>query len=203
MGAKTNQHAGGKVSAKSLVIDLLSTMPPHHPVAVAALVRAAAVFGIGENAMRVTLARLRSRGMVESDQRGLYRLSRAALPVNREVRTWSTIETNVLSWDGSFIGIDTSGLSSRDGVVPLSHRFDIAGRLARSVTDFALLLDATVGSDPSDPVTAEADANVPDSYTTALDADALRGARIGVLTMLVRQDPEDEPVGRAVRRPSG
>ena len=114
MGAKTNQHAGGKVSAKSLVIDLLSTMPPHHPVAVAALVRAAAVFGIGENAMRVTLARLRSRGMVESDQRGLYRLSRAALPVNREVRAWSTIETKVLRWDGSFIGIDTSGLSSRD-----------------------------------------------------------------------------------------
>lgn len=102
------------VTAKSLVIDLLSTMPSHHPVAVAALVRAGALFGIGENSMRVTLARLRSRGLVESDQRGLYRLSRAALPVNREVRSWSTIEALLGAWDGSFIGIETSGLQSRD-----------------------------------------------------------------------------------------
>ena len=99
----------------------------------------------------------------------------------------------------SLVGLrGTSGLSSRDGVVPLSHTFDIAGPLARNVTDLALMLDVTVGSDPSDPVTAEADANVPDSYTTALDVDALRGARIGVLTMLVRQDPEDEPVARII-----
>ena len=99
----------------------------------------------------------------------------------------------------SLVGLrGTVGLSSRDGVVPLSHTLDIAGPLARSVTDLALLLDATVGSDPSDPVTAEADANIPESYTSALDADALQGARVGVLTMLVRQDPEDEPVARII-----
>ncbi len=92
----------------------------------------------------------------------------------------------------------TTGLSSRDGVVPLSHTLDIAGPLARNVTDLALLLDATVGADLADPVTAGADANIPDSYTTALDPDALRGARVGVLTMLVRQDPEDEPVARVI-----
>jgi len=92
----------------------------------------------------------------------------------------------------------TSGLSSRDGVVPLSFTLDVAGPLARSVTDLALLLDATVGSDPSDPTTAEADANTPDSYLTALDADAVRGARFGVLTMLLRQDIEDEPVARVI-----
>ena len=99
----------------------------------------------------------------------------------------------------SLVGLrGTVGLSSRDGVVPLSHTLDIAGPLARSVTDLALLLDATVGSDPSDPVTAEADAHIPDSYTSALDADALQGARVGVLTMLVRQDPADEPVARLI-----
>ena len=72
----------------------------------------------------------------------------------------------------------TSGLSSRDGVVPLSYTFDVAGPLARSVTDLALLLDATVGSDPSDPTTAEADANTPDSYLTALDAEAVQGRKV-------------------------
>ena len=99
----------------------------------------------------------------------------------------------------SLVGLrGTAGLSSRDGVVPLSHTLDIAGPLARSVTDLALLLDATVGADPADPVTADADANIPDSYLAALDPDALRGARVGVLTRLVRQEPEDEPVARVV-----
>lgn len=114
MSASMYENPESKVTPKSLVIDLLSTMPSHHPVSVAALVRAAGLFGIGENSMRVTLARLRSRGLVESDQRGLYRLSRAALPVNREVRSWSKLEADLIAWDGSFIGIETSGLSSRD-----------------------------------------------------------------------------------------
>ncbi|MFT5696902.1 MAG: phenylacetic acid degradation operon negative regulatory protein [Myxococcota bacterium] len=102
------------VSSKSLVIDLLSTMPRHHPVAVGALVRAAALFGVGENSMRVTLARLRSRGLIESDQRGFYRLSRAALAVNREVRAWPSIDSEVVPWDGSFVAVDTSHLPKRD-----------------------------------------------------------------------------------------
>lgn len=92
----------------------------------------------------------------------------------------------------------TFGLSSRDGVVPLSSTLDVAGPLARSVTDLALLLDATVGSDPADPTTIEADAHTPNSYLTALDADAAQGARFGVLTMLLRQEIEDEPVARVI-----
>ncbi len=39
----------------------------------------------------------------------------------------------------------THGLSSRTGVMPLSSTQDIAGPLARSVTDLAIMLDATVG----------------------------------------------------------
>ncbi len=44
----------------------------------------------------------------------------------------------------------TRGLSSRTGVMPLSDTQDVAGPLARSVTDLALVLDATVGPDPAD-----------------------------------------------------
>ena len=108
------ENTATPVSAKSLAIDLLSTMPPHHPVPVGALVRAGALFAIGENSMRVTLARLRSRGLVESDRRGFYRLSRAALPVNRQVRSWSSIEDAVSAWDGSWLAIETSALPRRD-----------------------------------------------------------------------------------------
>ena len=49
----------------------------------------------------------------------------------------------------------THGLSSRTGVMPLSSTQDIAGPLARTVTDLAIMLDATVGPDPTDPITAE------------------------------------------------
>lgn len=105
------------VSARSLTVDLLSTMPPRHPVPVGALVRAGALFGIGENSMRVSLARLRARGTVESNGRGLYRLSRVALRVNREVRSWSTVEANVTRWDGSWIAVETSGLPRRSARV--------------------------------------------------------------------------------------
>jgi Asp-tRNA(Asn)/Glu-tRNA(Gln) amidotransferase A subunit family amidase len=39
--------------------------------------------------------------------------------------------------------------------MPLSSTQDIAGPLARSVTDLAIMLDATVGADPLTPITKE------------------------------------------------
>jgi len=103
-----------RVSAKSLAIDLLSTMPPRFPVAVGALLHGATVLGIGENSMRVALARLRARGLVESDERGLYRLSSIAQPVNRRVRSWRSVEESVTPWDGSWLAVDMSGLPRGD-----------------------------------------------------------------------------------------
>jgi phenylacetic acid degradation operon negative regulatory protein len=103
-----------RVSARSLAIDLLSTMPSHFPVAVGALLRGAAILGIGENSMRVALARLRARGLVESDERGLYRLSSIAEPVNRRVRSWRSIEQGVVQWDGSWTAVEMSGLPRGD-----------------------------------------------------------------------------------------
>jgi Asp-tRNA(Asn)/Glu-tRNA(Gln) amidotransferase A subunit family amidase len=76
----------------------------------------------------------------------------------------------------------TQGLSSRDGIIPLSHTQDVGGPLARSMVDLVTVLDATVGSDPADPQTVDADAHLPDSFTEFLDADALQGARLGLLT---------------------
>ena len=106
--------AGSRISAKRVVIDLLSTLPPRLAVSVAALVRGAAVLGIGENSVRVTLARLRARGLVESDRRGLYRLSRAAEPVNRQVRSWRTVLEEVVDWDGSWVAVEESALPRAD-----------------------------------------------------------------------------------------
>ena len=94
----------------------------------------------------------------------------------------------------------TRGLSSRTGVVPLSDTQDVAGPLARSVTDLAIMLDATVGPDAEDAVTAEGAPHVPKSYRDTLTVGRLKGARIGVLRALVGTAPEDEEVGDLVRK---
>lgn len=94
----------------------------------------------------------------------------------------------------------THGLSSRSGVMPLSSTQDIAGPLARTVTDLAIMLDATVGPDPTDPVTADGAAHIPRSYRDALTPGGLKGARIGVLRGLFGAAPEDDEVGNLVRK---
>ena len=94
----------------------------------------------------------------------------------------------------------TQGLSSRTGIMPLSSTQDIAGPLARSVTDLAIVLDATVGADPADAITAESAGKIPKSFRDSLAADGLKGARIGVLRALFGTAPEDDEVGGIVRK---
>ena len=84
---------------------------------------------------------------------------------------------------GSLAGLrPTQGLVSRTGIQPLSHTQDIAGPLARTVGDLAIALDVSVGMDPSDSVTGVLAARPALRFTDSLSTDALRGARIGILT---------------------
>jgi len=78
----------------------------------------------------------------------------------------------------------TVGLVSRTHIVPISHSQDTAGPIATTVEDAAIVLTVIAGSDPADPATVEADARKVD-YRAALDADSLRGARIGVMRFLL------------------
>jgi amidase len=94
----------------------------------------------------------------------------------------------------------THGLSSRTGVMPLSSTQDIAGPLARTVIDLAIMLDATVGPDPADAITAEGASHIPKSYRDALTPGGLKGARIGVLRALFGTAPEDDEVAALVRK---
>lgn len=83
---------------------------------------------------------------------------------------------------GSLVGLrPTQGLVSRTGVMPLSHTQDIAGPLARTVTDLAIALDITVGADPADPQSKLLDGRTLPKFSDALVPTALRGARIGIL----------------------
>src|SRR5262249_1753201 len=74
----------------------------------------------------------------------------------------------------------TVGLTSRAGVIPISHSQDTVGPCGRTGADAAALLGVITGVDPRDPAT---DASVGRSYTNYsqfLDPKGLRGARIGV-----------------------
>ncbi len=84
----------------------------------------------------------------------------------------------------------THGLVSRDGIVPLSLTFDTAGPMARSVYDVAAMLSVMAGLDPADEATAKGAGRIPDDYTAALDADALRGARVGLARQFMGADEE-------------
>jgi Asp-tRNA(Asn)/Glu-tRNA(Gln) amidotransferase A subunit family amidase len=75
----------------------------------------------------------------------------------------------------------TVGLVSRSGMTPLNSIRDTPGPMARTVADMAILLDVIVGPDPDDPATRRAEGHRPPTYTSALRADALKGARLGVL----------------------
>lgn len=80
----------------------------------------------------------------------------------------------------------TVGLISRRGIVPISHTQDTAGPMARTVRDATILLGVMAGVDPEDPATASAEGHIELDYTSFLDSDGLRGARIGVATQYSR-----------------
>jgi len=74
----------------------------------------------------------------------------------------------------------TVGLTSRAGVVPISHNQDTVGPHSRAVADAALVLGALVGVDPRDRATASSAGRFFVDYTQFLRKDGLVGARIGV-----------------------
>lgn len=74
----------------------------------------------------------------------------------------------------------TVGLTSRAGVIPISHTQDTVGPHGRTVADAAAVLGALTGVDPRDPATARSAGHFHTDYTQFLDPDGLRGARIGV-----------------------
>ncbi len=92
----------------------------------------------------------------------------------------------------------TRGLSSRDGIIPLSHTQDIGGPLTRSVEDLAIVLDATVGPDPADESTLLSEGHIPESYTAFLNENGLQGARVGILDALMEESPADQPVREVI-----
>ncbi len=75
----------------------------------------------------------------------------------------------------------TVGLVSRTGIIPISHSQDTAGPMGRTVRDAAILLGALAGFDSEDAATSTRKEKSAADYTQYLDAQGLKGARIGVV----------------------
>ncbi|MBU2098867.1 MAG: hypothetical protein KKD00_08895, partial [Gammaproteobacteria bacterium] len=83
----------------------------------------------------------------------------------------------------NLVGLRPSkGLSSIYGVMPLSHTQDVAGPLARSIEDLAIVLDLTIGYDPADPDTAIMQGVESPRFVDHLGSAAIAGLRIARLT---------------------
>src|SRR5207249_2387336 len=69
---------------------------------------------------------------------------------------------------------------SRSGIIPISKTQDTAGPMARTVKDAAILLSVLAGVDSDDPVSNESNRKAQKEYTQFLDANGLKGKRIGI-----------------------
>lgn len=99
------------------------------------------------------------------------------------------------TWN-SLVGMrPTAGIVSRSGMFDGWPQINGSlGPMTRTVTDLAKVLDAIAGYDPEDPLTAHAVGHIPPSYTKFLDANGLKGARLGILrdSMGYESEPDSE-----------
>ena len=88
----------------------------------------------------------------------------------------------------------TLGLVSRSGIIPISHSQDTAGPMARTVRDAAVLLGAITGMDSEDNATKGSKGKSYTDYTNFLDANGLKGAKIGVFRQYFGFLPEVDAI---------
>jgi Asp-tRNA(Asn)/Glu-tRNA(Gln) amidotransferase A subunit family amidase len=95
----------------------------------------------------------------------------------------------------ALVGIrSTMGLTSRAGVIPLSYLADIAGPMARTVTDAVAVFQVIVGEDPEDAMTARSRGRAIPDYRKSLDPNGLKGARLGILRQAYERASADPDV---------
>jgi amidase len=129
--------------------------------------------------------------------------SGAAISANFAVLAVGTDTSTSVRGPASYTGIvglrPTTGLISRAGIAPKNLNFDSAGPMARNVTDLALMLNVLAFPDPKDAKSVEVWGEVAKidptaktglDFTKALDRDALKGRKLGVLRDLFEGDPE-------------
>jgi len=92
---------------KSLILNLLQAADGH-PLSASDAVRAASLFGIRENSVRVALVRLAAAGLLASAGRGAYRLGPQATGMADELSGWRHAESRTCPWSGDWVMVATA-----------------------------------------------------------------------------------------------
>ena len=92
------------VTARGVVLNLVR-VSPRRAIAVRQLIEVGALFGFAAGAVRVAVARLTAQGLLESDERGSYRLGPAARSVGEHVEQWRRGEARMRAWGGGFLAV--------------------------------------------------------------------------------------------------
>jgi phenylacetic acid degradation operon negative regulatory protein len=110
----SSPHApDAKVQPKHLLLELLLASGDN-PLPVSHAVAACAVFGISENHVRVTLARLAAQDMVLATERGAWRLGPAAQRLAQDVANWRSTEQRLRPWNGQYVAVHCGALARSD-----------------------------------------------------------------------------------------
>ena len=183
----------------------LATHQPQADAFVVQKLRDAGAIIIGKTTLHELAAGITTISSLGGQTRNPYDISRcpggssggtgAAVAASFAALGWGTDtcgSIRIPSAFGSLFGLrPTMGLFSRDGIIPLSLTQDTPGPLARTVTDLAIGLDATVGPDTHDAATRVMDGRPLPHFVDSLDAKSLRGARIGIFAPLYRAADAD------------
>ncbi len=140
--------------------------------------------------------------------------SGAAIAANFAMLSVGTDTSTSVRGPSAYNGIvglrPTTGLISRDGIAPKNLNFDSAGPMARSMRDMALMMNVLAAPDAADPLNLQVwnqhkqlnpdvfnkNKNQID-YTEFLNADGLRGVRLGVVRDFFGGDPEIDALADA------
>lgn len=105
-----------KPTPKRLILNLLAAAAGE-PLSARNAVDACALFGVKENSVRVTLARLSSEGLIEAKGRGLYGLTPHAASLAADINDWRRAEQRLCDWQGGWVAVYCGALGRSDRAV--------------------------------------------------------------------------------------
>jgi phenylacetic acid degradation operon negative regulatory protein len=91
----------------------LARVTPQRSLSIRQLIAIGGLFGLNANAMRVAVTRLTAEGLLESDERGSYRLGPAAAAMHEHVEEWRRGEARVRPWKGDFVAVSLPAATAR------------------------------------------------------------------------------------------
>jgi len=91
-----------KITSKSFILSMLQASN-NKAMPVKAMVSAGKIFGFTGNTIRVTTTRLIRERTIESDERGLYRLSDKSIMFSQFIESWRLGENRQKEWNGSWL----------------------------------------------------------------------------------------------------